>query len=40
LDKRLREGALEDRDLAAIRQQVEDLLKRVNAGDQSSSGLC
>jgi predicted Zn-dependent protease len=40
LDNRLKDGALEDRDLAAIRQQVEDLLKRVNAGDHGSSGLC
>jgi predicted Zn-dependent protease len=40
LDNRLKEGALEDRDLAAIRQQVEDLLRRVNAGDHGSSGLC
>jgi hypothetical protein len=40
LDNRLKDGALEDRDLAAIRQQVEDLLKRVNTGDHGSSGLC
>ena len=39
LDKRLRDGALDDRDLAAIRQHVEALLKPTGA-DGTSNGLC